>query len=425
MYKNLPRNNAMISVPAVIAILILTAVVVLSLYVIRNASKPNVNVTGGSVLVYEIDTNGLTDTQKKDLSKKVIRVLQKRVDPRGMTNLLWRPLGDSRFEILMPTNTLIPEKRKAYENALSELLSDYSKDIPNKNFTQDPLKKNLTEDRVMSVLNIYTTSSKRKKAIISLKKEFPQNALKIDKLVAAYDAYYPFSGWLETPEDLQRMLKGTGILEFRILPTDGHPDVDMAQMKTYIDTLKSSGPADASDDKYVWIEIDDPQNWRSADGENRPSIVVPFGIKYYVLASNKKDEVVLQTGRDWKIVRASPGKDSMGRRAIDFELDERGGQLFANVTGKNIEKPLCILLDNLAVSAPNIQSRIYTRGQITGNFTMTEVADIVSKLNAGSLPAPLIEEPVSITTIAPRSGANATDKNMKNDNKLPKDNCDL
>ncbi len=409
MDKNLSHNNARISFPAIVAILILTAVVVLSLYFFGNSSKPNINETGGWSLVYEIDINGLTYTQRNDLSKKVIDVLQKRVDPRGMNNLLWRPLNNSRFEIQMPKNTLIPEKRKAYETTLAELLSDYSKDITNKNSTPDPLKVNLTEERVMSALSMFRTRSERKKAIISLKKEFPHQTVKIDKLVAAYNAYYPFFGLLETPEDLQRMLKGAGILEFRILPTDGHPDVNMAQMKTYIDMLKSSGPEAASDDKYVWIEIADPQNWHSADGDNRPSIVVQFGNKYYVLASNNNNQVVLQTGRDWKIVRASPAQDQMGRRAIDFELDERGGQLFANVTGRNIEKPLCILLDNLAISAPNIQSRIYTRGQITGNFTMKEVDDIVSKLNAGSLPAPLVEEPVSITTITPRSGANATE----------------
>ena len=70
--------------------------------------------------------------------------------------------------------------------------------------------------------------------------------------------------------------------------------------------------------------------------------------------------------REWKLVKASPGQDQSGRREIDFELDERGGKLFSTVTGKNIDRPLCIVLDGVAISAPNIQARIYTNGQITG-----------------------------------------------------------
>jgi SecD/SecF fusion protein len=211
------------------------------------------------------------------------------------------------------------------------------------------------------------------------------------------------------------MLKGAGILEFRILPTEGHPDVDMAQMKNYVEMLKTKGPRYASDDKYVWVEIEDPKGWRAADGANRPTITGQFGNKYYVLASSKKDECILHAGqvKDWKLNRASPGQDQQGRRAIDFELDERGGLLFSRVTGKNIDRPLCILLDNMAISAPKINSRIYTRGQISGTFTNTEVQDMVNKLNAGSLPARLVEQPISVKTIGPSIGADNRDKGIK------------
>jgi SecD/SecF fusion protein len=117
--------------------------------------------------------------------------------------------------------------------------------------------------------------------------------------------------------------------------------------------------------------------------------------------------------KDWKLVKSSPGQDQQGRRAIDFQLDERGGALFSTVTGKNIDRPLCIVLDNMAISAPNIMSRIYTNGQITGSFKQTEVEDMVSKLNAGSLPARLIEQPVSVKTIGPSVGADNLQKGLK------------
>jgi SecD/SecF fusion protein len=211
------------------------------------------------------------------------------------------------------------------------------------------------------------------------------------------------------------MLKGAGILEFRILPTQGHPDVDMDQMVVYVETLKEKGPRYASDNKFIWCEIENIDDWNVADEDERPSIVAPFGDKNYVLASNKLNEVMLHSPnkRDWKLEKANPSTDRTGRRAIGFLLDERGGNLFANITGKNKGRPLCILLDGIAISAPNIQTRIRRQGVITGSFTQTAVEDMVNKLNAGSLPARLIEQPMSVNTIGPSIGADNRDQGIR------------
>ncbi|UCC23155.1 MAG: hypothetical protein JSW23_03625 [Planctomycetota bacterium] len=272
---------------------------------------------------------------------------------------------------------------------------------------------NLTEDQVNSCLDMSPKSAKRIRAIEVLKAAFPDREEKIDKVVAAFDEYYPFRGRLDDPKDLQRMLKGAGILEFRILPTRGDPEVDADEMAGYVELLQTKGPKYASDSKYVWceIEIENISEWKVPN-----SIVGQFANKYYVLASNKTDEAILHGAetRDWSLKEAQPGTEPRtGRRAIDFQLDDRGGRLFSNVTGKNIDKPLCILLDGIAISAPNIQSRIFTRGQITGNFTKEEVADMVNKLNAGSLPARLIEQPISVKTIGPSIGADNRDAGIK------------
>ena len=276
-------------------------------------------------------------------------------------------------------------------------------------------KLNLTKDQIDFVLEMSPKSLKRRQAIEQLKAEFADRSEKIDNAVQAFDEYRPFQGRLDDPKDLQRMLEGAGILEFRILPTLGHPEVDPDEMAGYAERLKTKGPKYASDNKYTWCEI---ENVARVDEwiQITKAVVAPFGDKYYVLASNKKDEVMLHgaDGRDWKLENARPGTESQtGRRAINFVLDEKGGKLFANVSGKNIGRPLCILLDRIAISAPNLKSRIRTRGQITGSFTKTEVDDMVNKLNAGSLPARLIEQPISIKTIGPSIGADNRDQGIK------------
>jgi SecD/SecF fusion protein len=69
---------------------------------------------------------------------------------------------------------------------------------------------------------------------------------------------------------------------------------------------------------------------------------------------------------------------------------------------------LCILLDGVAFSAPNLRSAIRVRGTIEGDFSETEQDGMVNKLNAGSFPARLSEVPISEKSIGPAIGkANA------------------
>jgi len=82
--------------------------------------KGGIDLVGGHSLLYEIDTTGLTDTS--GLSAKVMDRLKQRVDPQGVRNLVWRPVGSTRLEIQMP---LPPkdagETRAAYQAAMDEL----------------------------------------------------------------------------------------------------------------------------------------------------------------------------------------------------------------------------------------------------------------------------------------------------------------
>lgn len=280
---------------------------------------------------------------------------------------------------------------------------------------------NLTADRMTSCLEMPAKSSRRRQAIEQLKTEFPDRAQKIDIVVAAFDECRPFRGRLDDAKDLQRMLKGAGVLEFRILPTSEHADADVDELANQVELLKTMGPkfaAEASDRKYVWCEIENTYEW------NVPgSVVALFGNKSYVLASDRPNEVVLHSPgeRGWKLERAYPTTDNMGRRTVGFVLDERGGTLFGNVTGSNIDRPLCILLDGIAMSAPMINTRVGRQGIITGSFTQMGVEDIVNRLNAGALPAQLIEEPISVRTIGEPTDADELDKDAGSERNLSED----
>lgn len=521
-------------------ILALLAIAALTLYPPEKTLKPGIDLAGGTSLIYEIDAHDLSPAEKGNLAQNMITILRRRVDPANIQNLIWRPLGDTRFEIQMPLASAHARiKRQNFEEAINSILAgniniatimrslqkdeserledfkNFAKDLQNRHEILENLagtydqrnelqnqrdsllnvlrvkenslktkgldvekikqnrsswaklnemqlaevvaefsdlpqgvelvrgyietyslwaevvgeltdpqtgkntefkqaraaldKINLNRDQLTSILEMPAESAKRAQAVEELKTDFPERKEQIDKLLIAFDEYRPFRGRLDDPKDLQRMLKGAGILEFRILPTVENEQVDADQMAVYAERLKTKGPKYASDDKYVWCEIEDIEEWPKGLG-----VVALFGNKYYVLASNQKNQTILHAAGDsWSLEKAAPRTDQSGRRAIGFQLNEKGGRLFWNVTSNNIERPLCILLDGVAISAPKINDPIRTSGIITGSFTQTEVTDMVNKLNAGSLPARLIEQPISVQTIGPSIGAENRDRGIK------------
>jgi SecD/SecF fusion protein len=109
--------------PKVILIIVLIIVSAWTLYPPSKTLKPGIDLAGGTSLIYEIDTHGLTEAEKKGLSQRLITVLRRRIDPANIQNLIWRPQGNTRFEIQMPLATAeARQKRQNYEEAETALL---------------------------------------------------------------------------------------------------------------------------------------------------------------------------------------------------------------------------------------------------------------------------------------------------------------
>jgi preprotein translocase subunit SecD len=106
---------------------------------------------------------------------------------------------------------------------------------------------------------------------------------------------------------------------------------------------------------------------------------------------------------------AQPGKEQQFNETIvSFELSRRGGRTFERVTGQNIGELIAIVLDDHVVSAPVIQGRIGSQGQIQmGQAPLSEAQDLALVLRAGALPAPLqiIEE----RTVGPSLGSDSVE----------------
>lgn len=91
---------------------------------------------------------------------------------------------------------------------------------------------------------------------------------------------------------------------------------------------------------------------------------------------------------DGAVESARVNYDELGRVVVDMQMDSKGSKDWKTLTGKNVNKPVAVTLDNVVYTAPNVINEIPNgRTQISGNFSQQEAQDLVDVLGAGKLPA--------------------------------------
>jgi beta-lactamase regulating signal transducer with metallopeptidase domain len=143
-------------------------------------------------------------------------------------------------------------------------------------------------------------------------------------------------------------------------------------------------------DGYIWVAIkneDKGQQWPWYT--DLPYKKVDDAI--YLLVNNKPSGTMLADG-SWGLQKVYPRTDAMGRSAIGFDFDEKGAELFYDLTSQHIGRRLAIIIDNVVYSAPQINSAVRGSGIITGQFNETEIQKLVEMLSVGMPPViPLAE----------------------------------
>jgi SecD/SecF fusion protein len=266
----------------------------------------------------------------------------------------------------------------------------------------DLITENIESSWVKNILD--GKARQRQEKLTQLRQDFPKRVEAIDALEIAHSAYAKVAGRLDDPEDLIRKLRGSGVLEFRILPVIDGDALNQTEEQSYRERLAKYGPnpKKSGDDRFAWFQIKNSEEFTKGLG----GFFAEFAGDTYVLASQQADESLLHEkgSGSWQLTHARFDSDEMGRPAVGFELNEPGAIRFLALTKGNLKRPLCILLDNVAYTAPNLSSAIRNRGIITGTFSQKEVSDLVDTLNAGSLPARLGDRPISLHKVGPTIG---------------------
>src|SRR5690606_27862167 len=94
-----------------------------------------------------------------------------------------------------------------------------------------------------------------------------------------------------------------------------------------------------------------------------------------------------------------------GGPTVNFQTKPEFAQQFGQFTGSNLGRRMAIVLDDVIITAPTLEGRISTDGQITGIGTLDEAADIAVVLRSGSLPINL--QVAEVRSIGPTLGQDA------------------
>lgn len=508
-------------------LLLIGAIVLIGVFFVVPPKKkllPGLDIAGGTSLIFEIEEE--PGENNPLLAEQMKTLLQRRVDPKGVYDLVWRVVGRNRLEVQMPLPPAENNDLKNAFNAAREKLSDaeikasqidavaamppeqrdaqiakllddsdarefikktYAGDEQSRKLARlaewkadrekdlrraiaaidrnnsalaalqqalatqpaatqstsqpdvDPVfdlrkvlrdakderadafevllvEKAFDTTQFQDVLDMDETSRARSARLVEIKDRYPH----LEPLIAA--AAERFGEWrekrvlLEGSADLIRLLRGSGVLEFRILAEPSSDNV--TKYDRYREQLDRYGPRPQKGDTEGWFKIDNPLGFFSVNSINDLNkidpktfggsfVIAKKGSDWFVLASLKSEDGLLHSksgGKPWKLVRAGQGRDPSGRASVSFLLDAVGGSYFRELTRRNIQRQLCILVDDVAYSTAKIISEIGTSGEITGDFSAEKIHYLIQTMQAGSLPGKLKDTPISERTIGSTLG---------------------
>ena len=244
----------------------------------------------------------------------------------------------------------------------------------------------------------------------------------LQRIRDAYETYTRQRRSLDDPQDLKRLLRGSGELDFRIVVATNTRADEMSLRER----LQEVGPRNANPEGAIWLPLAKVESWFDTLEESQlldadPSgffagrglVVESYDGQYWMLLWNQVGNRLTSAEGNWKVARSYMGRDDIGRNSIIFVMDTLGGQRLGELTREHVGEKMAIVLDDRVVTAPTLQGRISTNGQITGDFSIEELRYIIRVLNAGALQARLSPEPISETTIGPSLGKDNLDAGLR------------
>lgn len=150
----------------------------------------------------------------------------------------------------------------------------------------------------------------------------------------------------------------------------------------------------------VWPElVETPFGWHilkkldeRGEGDDREVKIAHILFPKYNLSDfpQKQFKATGLSGKNLRDAFVDYQSQGLGAPQIGLRFDDEGAKLFADITKRNIGKPVAIFLDQYIISQPTVQTEILNgQAVITGDFSLPEANALVKRFNEGALPVPI------------------------------------
>jgi preprotein translocase subunit SecD len=328
--------------------------------------------------------------------------LEKRAERRGVQMASWvssKKLGEvtastDQEKLLVTLTAKDPATMDAIEKELLGAFEDFSKDSR----TGSALVLKLNDAQVEYFMNEAVDQ-----AMLVIRKRIDKwGVAEVDVRKLGTDSIQISLPGQQDPEQAKELIGTTAQLEFRLL--DENPEF----LKTAFETTP---PPEGSGIVLGSTDIDSSSPSRPyLEGTDREALVAYLKDKapddkqvllhcveadkgrkcqtYYTFVVNKQ---IPLTGEN--LTNAEASRDTNSNKVqVNFQFDAQGARDLEELTGKNVNKRMAIVLDDNVVMAPTIQEKIAGgSGRITmGRSNDLQQAQMLSlALKAGALPAPV------------------------------------
>lgn len=376
-----------------IVALIVAAIALLAYEPLRTGRAPfplGLDIAGGERLVYRIDLDqaakdGLTSgaDDSADLMQQTIAVMRERCDNAGNTEAVIRRVGTDRIEVNLPrvssTRTgLVVGKLAAAISAEGlpvVLLEASPKALDSFPGSGGTLK--IDNERLSYSLRVGNQLTLKERGVESSISDHAAGAtvtlMSGDNFKEGLESLGDMR-FLAVAQDEDIRRTGTDLLSAQQKLRDwlSKPENAKASISLYNAVPQEAGGPPRGMEWY-------PEKIRQGEA------VPPMVDRQFLLVKRPASFEETFTGSN--LLRVGPGQDKAGYPAIEFTMNDADGSAlrFGRFTDKLVDKRLAIVMNNEIITAPTINSPLYSNAIIEGRFGLAERDAMVTVLRSGSL----------------------------------------
>ena len=396
--------------------------------------RRGIDLAGGTILVYEVnlersmrqrDSSATAEGLSPDEIKRLAENLKRRIDPNDLQNVIVRPVGRSRVEIILPFTTTTGGGSKGDKQANTvDFVQEVKAKVRQVGVLEFRILANATDDR---------DGIADAQALLDKARTDPKVKADLEQLAKAGRPPLASTGEYTVPVNGQ--IQDGVRYEWVEL---GKEERDSYGVSNIHATEAPQPRPGLAAPRWLYPEM---EKARQADGgaQAKAGVVMPFegGLLFtrdytaerpvgdegkkkaeYFLLTRVSPADAFRVTREYGMTARS-SEDQQQRPAVGFGFNSAGNRRFGALTDRNrpdtqtdFKRRLAIVLDEKIISAPTLNSALPQGGIISGNFDQAAVNRMVYLLKSGALNAELKPDPVSENSVGPTLGQDTIRKGL-------------